>query len=97
MKFAASRQSGKILHALAWCTTSVRRLQAMVEEAMLVKHYCCTLHQVYHTVYVLWLAAAAPACYMAADFSLKIVQHARQRVVCALCGIYGNQLQTHLG
>ena len=40
LKSAASTQSGKILHALALCTTSVRRLQAMVEEAMLVKHYC---------------------------------------------------------
>ena len=36
LKLAASRQSGKILHALAWCTTSVRRLQAMAEQVMLV-------------------------------------------------------------
>lgn len=92
---AASRQSGRILHALAWCTTSVRQLQAMAaaEQAMLVKHYCCTLQQ----VYVFWLAAAAPACYTAADFSLKIMQQARQRVLCGPSGIYGYELQTHLG
>lgn len=93
MRSAARTQSGRISHALAWCTTSVRRLQAMVEEAMLVKHYCCSLHQ----VYVLWLAAAAPACYTVADFSLKTVQQARQRVFCAPSGTYGYQPQIHIG